>query len=93
MRFPLFIILYLLALAVLGWRLARSGRALWQRVLIGTVAAMLAPALFVVPTARQPHGGFDDLLVAVGACLLVVGLGALALGASFERNRARKRRP
>jgi hypothetical protein len=82
---------YLLALVVVGWRLATLRWPLRLRVLAGLVLVLLTPALFLVPALLHPERPFADLQRAVGIGMLAAGAVALLCGATAGRL-VRKRR-
>ena len=84
--------LYLLALAIAGWRLFRLRWPRYVRVLVGALLVLLTPMLFIVPALLNPRGGFADLQMAIGIGMLAAGAVALlgGMGVAWLGQRGRK---
>lgn len=73
-------LLYLLALAIAGWRLFRLRWSRRVRILAGVLLVALTPMLFLLPAVLNPRSGFADLQVAIGVGMLTAGTVALLAG-------------
>lgn len=73
-------LLYLVALACVGWWLQRSRWNAGFRVACGMALVIFTPLLFLVPAMRNPQNQFSDLQMAMGVGMLGAGLAAMLGG-------------
>lgn len=74
-------ILYLVALAVAGWRLYGLGWRRRVKLACGILLVTLAPLSFMIPAFFHPERPFADLLMATGIGMIVAGVALLLVGA------------